>query len=178
MPRLLAVSFVAVALAGCVGPPQAPEAPPAPVIKPTPRPTPPRPAPLPSDWNDWPFTPGSWFYEGGADRSRASFGTDQRVVVLSCDRASRRIELTLIVGADVSLVVRTTTMIRELQTRSLTKPTADKTAMPTAQLSANDPLLDAIAFSRGRFVIEQAGQPPLVLPPQAEIGRVIEDCRG
>ena len=42
----------------------------------------------------------------------------------------------------------------------------------------NDPLLDAIAFSRGRFVIEQTGQPPLVLPPHAEIGRVIEDCRG
>jgi hypothetical protein len=45
-------------------------------------------------------------------------------------------------------------------------------------MSPNDPLLDAIAFSRGRFVIEQSGRAPLVLPPHAEIGRVIENCRG
>ena len=47
-----------------------------------------------------------------------------------------------------------------------------------AVLAANDPLLDAIAFSRGRFVIEQPGRAPLVLPAWAEIERVIEDCRG
>ncbi len=48
----------------------------------------------------------------------------------------------------------------------------------SASLPANDPLLDAIGFSRGRFVVEQAGTPPLVLPAWAEVERVVEDCRG
>ena len=44
-------------------------------------------------------------------------------------------------------------------------------------LDARDPLLDAMAFSRGRFAIEVAGQPALYLPSWSEVGRVIEDCR-
>lgn len=47
-----------------------------------------------------------------------------------------------------------------------------------ATLRAGDPLLDAMAFSRGRFAIEVNGLPTLYLPAWAEIGRVIEDCRG
>lgn len=44
--------------------------------------------------------------------------------------------------------------------------------------AANDSLLDAIGYSRGRFVIEQQGLPTLVVPAWPEIERVIEDCRG
>jgi hypothetical protein len=47
-----------------------------------------------------------------------------------------------------------------------------------AALAVNDPLLDAMAFSRGRVAIQQDGAQTLVIPPYAEIGRVIEDCRG
>ena len=39
-------------------------------------------------------------------------------------------------------------------------------------------MLDAMVFSRGRFVVERTGAAPLVVPPYAEIGRVVEDCRG
>jgi hypothetical protein len=46
-----------------------------------------------------------------------------------------------------------------------------------ATLSASDPLLDQIAFSRGRFTVEVAGQPQLVLPAWPEVARVVEDCR-
>lgn len=46
-----------------------------------------------------------------------------------------------------------------------------------AQLSATDPLLDELAFSRGRFAVEAAGVPQLVIPAWAELARVIEDCR-
>jgi hypothetical protein len=46
-----------------------------------------------------------------------------------------------------------------------------------AQLSARDPRLDQIAFSRGRFLVDVAGQPRLVLPSWPEVARVIEDCR-
>jgi len=44
-------------------------------------------------------------------------------------------------------------------------------------LSARDPLLDAIAFSRGRFALEAAGLETLYLPAWPELSRVIEDCR-
>jgi hypothetical protein len=177
MRYIHSTALIVLALAGCVAPQPAPVAPPAPVVRPARLPEP-APPPLTADWNDWPFTPGTWFYAGGSGKSRASFGTDQLLLAMECERANRQVVLTLIVGANSSLVVRTTTLTRELPTQAMGRPTADKSAMVYAQLSSNDPLLDAIAFSRGRFVIEQAGQPPLVLPPYAEIGRVIEDCRG
>lgn len=49
--------------------------------------------------------------------------------------------------------------------------------MLNADLSAYDPLLDAIIFSRGRIAVGIPGQPTLVLPAWAEAERVIEDCR-
>jgi hypothetical protein len=42
---------------------------------------------------------------------------------------------------------------------------------------ANDPLLDAIAFSRGRLWVDVQGTSPLVLRSAAEPARSIEDCR-
>ena len=131
---------------------------------------PPPPAPLASDWNDWPFTPGDWQYRSQPGGTTARFAAG--VLSFRCDRSSRQVTLGGL--ADAPATIRTTSM-----TRSITPATPDRIAMGSiAIFAANDPLLDAIAFSRGRFVIEQAGQPPLVLPPQAEIGRVIEDCRG
>ena len=43
--------------------------------------------------------------------------------------------------------------------------------------AASDPMLDAMAFSRGRFALEVAGLPTLYVPSWPEISRVIEDCR-
>lgn len=42
---------------------------------------------------------------------------------------------------------------------------------------ARDPLLDAMAFSRGRFAIETLGLPTLYVPSWPEVSRVVEDCR-
>lgn len=46
-----------------------------------------------------------------------------------------------------------------------------------ASFAARDPLLDAMAFSRGRFAIQSDGLPTLYVPSWPEIGRVLEDCR-
>ena len=46
-----------------------------------------------------------------------------------------------------------------------------------AALAPSDALLDAMGFSRGRFVVEQADTPTLVVPAWAEVERVTEDCR-
>lgn len=43
---------------------------------------------------------------------------------------------------------------------------------------ANDPLLDAIVYSRGKFMVSATSLPDLILPPWPEIARVVEDCRG
>ncbi len=62
-------------------------------------------------------------------------------------------------------------------------PAGGKTMSPNGPilfemaLAVSDSLLDAMAFSRGRFMVEMGGAPTLVLPAWAEIGRVIEDCR-
>jgi hypothetical protein len=44
-------------------------------------------------------------------------------------------------------------------------------------IRARDPLLDAIAFSRGRFAVEAEGRGRLILPADPVISRVVEDCR-
>jgi len=46
-----------------------------------------------------------------------------------------------------------------------------------AELPARDPLLDAMALSKGRFAVAVEGAAPLILPSWAEVSRVIEDCR-
>ena len=51
------------------------------------------------------------------------------------------------------------------------------TGRVTADAGAYDPLLDAIASSRGRIGFSTSGAPALVVPPWAEVARVIEDCR-
>ncbi len=161
---------------GCV-PAAAP--PPAPAPSPVAVALPP-PAPLASDWRDWPRTPGDWRYAGAAAGGMARYmATDGRpLVTLSCDRAARRLTLTrpavAIAGA---LTIRTTSTARTVPVQARTPADAAPRVMLDATLTADDRLLDAMAFSRGTFTVEQAGQPPLVLPAWAEVGRVIEDCR-
>jgi hypothetical protein len=46
-----------------------------------------------------------------------------------------------------------------------------------AQATARDPRMDQLAFSRGRFLVDVAGQLRLVMPAWPEVARVIEDCR-
>jgi hypothetical protein len=160
MRYLIPLALTLTTLAGCAATPPAREVRPAPVVAPPPRPTP-APPPLASDWNDWPFTPGDWRY--GAASANFIVG-GQAPLRMTCDRGTRNVVITGVAAGPVT--IRTTTMTRTM------------TAGAAISLSAADPLLDAIAFSRGRFVVEQPGAPPLVLPPHAEIGRVIEDCRG
>jgi hypothetical protein len=51
-------------------------------------------------------------------------------------------------------------------------------ALPVGgRLLANDPLLDAIALSRGRFLISDGRGPVLAVPSWPEAARSIEDCR-
>ncbi|WP_066777403.1 hypothetical protein, partial [Sphingomonas sp. CCH5-D11] len=135
----------------------------------------PTPAPLAGDWRDWPLTPGTWRYGRDGRGSRATFGADGSGarLTLRCDTASRAMLLSRAGQSQQPLTVRTTSTTRAVPVRQ----SAGQAAEVEASLPARDPLLDAMAFSRGRFVIEQPGAATLVVPADAEIGRVIEDCR-
>ncbi len=103
------------------------------------------------------------------------FGDDgDAMVVLRCDRTERRVYLSRAGAITAPLTIRTSSATRALAVQ----PTGGALPYVAATLAPNDSLLDAIAFSRGRIAIEQQNAPVLVVPPYAEIDRVIEDCRG
>ena len=66
----------------------------------------------------------------------------------------------------------TTTGAKRMMTAS-----PDASGGVLVSLRPTDPLLDAMAFSRGRFMLEMPGAPTLYLPAWPELSRVIEDCR-
>jgi hypothetical protein len=46
-----------------------------------------------------------------------------------------------------------------------------------ARLAAGDRLLDAMAYTKGRFAVEAGGMEALYVPAWPEVVRVIDDCR-
>ena len=160
----------------CVAPPRSTVPPPTPppvhVVAP---PAPAGPVVVPTDWRDWPQTPGDWRYDKLRDGSVATFGTAPAVFALQCLRGSREIVMIHYVATGGPTTIRTSALTRVL---SFTIAGDPPDGSVVTRLAATDPLLDAMAFSRGRFVVEEAGAALLVLPGWAEVGRVIEDCRG
>lgn len=173
-PRLAVVATLLV-LAGCVGNPAPPRAVAPTVAAPRPVPVAPPPAPLAADWRDWPVTPGDWTYRTDARGSIALFGVpgSDAVLTLRCDRQTNTVYLSRQGQARGPLTLRTSTLARSVTVQ----PTGAAPAYVATALMPRDGILDAMAFSRGRFLVEQAGMPTLVVPAWAEVGRVTEDCR-
>ena len=160
------------ALAACaprVVPP-APAPTPPPVQTPTPRPVQPQPAPQPSTgWLDAALTPGDWTHQGGG-ASAAVFGAaGTPIFTLRCE-AGGRVSLARGGAQGTSITFRTSSEARTLAA-------SQSGAGVTASVTRDDPLLDALAFSRGRFAVETVGAPQLVIPAWPEVARVVEDCR-
>lgn len=150
--------------------------PPTPVPTPTPRPAPPPPPPsrpATQGWQDVPITPGDWSWgmEGGQSVARFAGGA----LVLRCDRTSGTITLQR-AGAAPGIEPLTVTTTSGVRTLSAT-PQPGPVPAVAVTLSARDPLIDAIAFSRGRFAVEAPGLAPLYVPSWPEVSRVSEDCR-
>ena len=159
------------ALAACV-PTTARQPQPQPVAPPVqalpPRPVQQLPAPTPSvDWIDAALSAGDWTYRQGGS---AAFGPPASPsFVIACTGARIRLERTGAASGS-QLTIRTSSEARTLA------------ATPTggglvSELAASDPLLDAIAFSRGRFSVEAPGMARLVIPAWPEAARVVEECR-
>lgn len=146
------------------------------------RPAPPQvqpPLPVPpatADWRDLPLTPGDWSYAPEANGSSARFGprATEALFVVRCDRAARRITLSLEGATPGPMTIRTSTQARTLPLTVEPQPVAYSHAV----LAASDLLLDAMAFSRGRFTVETPDGRTLAIPAWPEPARVVEDCRG
>lgn len=163
MRRVAGLAFGLLVLGGCVAPREAPAPPPPPQA---PRPAPqPLPAPAPADWRDRPYTPGDWSFSREAGTSRARYGP----LTLTCDGRLNQVALSWSGAPAQSLTIRTS------YGDSARAALANADGVQLA-LAATDPLLDQIAFSRGRFML-QAGAQELILPAWPEISRVVEDCR-
>lgn len=120
---------------------------------------------------DAPATAGDWSYGAGA----AVFGDPGGAprLVLRCDRPAAVVEIVRPAAVGAQMLVMTEFGNRALEAA----PTASDPGAIVARLPAQDALLDAMAFSKGRFAIETAGLPTLYVPSWAEVTRVIEDCR-
>ena len=173
----LALVMALAPLASCVAPASERSAP-QPIAQPAPAPAPARPAPAPVqpvapvEWQDRPVLPGQWIYATDARGSVAAFGADGRLS-LRCDRATRRVALGGLGTAAGGVTVRTSY-------GAASWPAEGGSALGRwiAARAASDPVLDQIAYSRGKIAVEVPGQPALIVPVWAELGRVVEDCRG
>lgn len=181
----LAMSLSACACIPSVEAPVATSAP-APVTAPPPTPTPqPTPAPAPApppelaaNWIDQTPTTGSWQYSAEPDETIAVFSASsgQPLAIIRCDLATRQVGLGRHGNPStepVNMLIGTETR----QTRLSATQRVPEVGLVAAEVDARNPLLDAIALSRGRFAIALSWQPTLYLPAWAEVTRVIEDCR-
>ena len=119
--------------------------------------------------------PGSWAYAAVPDGSEATFRDSgaRPQLMIRCTRSARRVTLSRPAGTAAPFLFVWTSSA----TRNLPASFDPATARISAALTAFDPLLDAMSFSRGRFGIGVSGAPALVVPPWAEVSRVIDDCR-
>ncbi len=123
---------------------------------------------------------GEWVYRQDERGSIALFGEAGRdaLFVLRCDTPRRRIFMSRageIWNADsVGMTVLTSSGRKTFTVRK----TGGTPAYVAVELDPREPHLDAMAFSRGKFLVTLAGRPNLVIPAWAEVGRVVEDCRG
>ena len=176
--RAFGAAAAVLALASCVPKPEpekAPEPPPqrAPqaVQRPVPAPPP------PPNWADAPLTPGSWTYRD-APSPEARFGPagGDPLFLVRCDPGRRTVTL-LRPGAGAGQpAMQVTTSTNSVQTAGVlqTAPLAGV----AVSLPASNPLLDSMAFSRGRFMVAVPGLARLIIPAWPEPARVIEECRG
>lgn len=113
--------------------------------------------------------------EGNNSVARFAASGMAPVATLSCDRATGQVLLarTGTATTHIPVSVSTTTGSRPL----VSEPALSQNGWIVVPLRPHDAVLDAIAFSRGRFALDVAGLPTLTLPVWPELSRVIEDCR-
>lgn len=155
------------------------------------------------DWRDAPLPAGDWAWVPRAGGSEARYGPGGQppIAIMVCDRAAGVVRLALPMTAPMTgpmtgaMTGAMTGMPTDPQqngpTRSATITTSTSTSTFVAHpeaigalstlavtLPVSNRMLDAMAYSRGRFRVEIGGMAPVLLPSWSEVGRLVEDCRG
>ncbi len=96
-------------------------------------------------------------------------------LLIRCDRREQKIYLSragqLAEGNTTNMIIRTTTAAQTFAVAS------NGAGYASTILAPLNPHLDAMAFSRGRFLVTMDGTADMVVPSWPELTRVIEDCR-
>jgi len=118
---------------------------------------------------------GSWNYAATATGTTATFANASSLpqLAITCTRATRRVTISKPANAAAPFLQVWTSST----SRNIAASFKPLTGRIEVDLAAYDPLLDALAFSRGRIGVGVAGAPALVAPAWPEIARVVEDCR-
>lgn len=130
-------------------------------------------------WMDEAQTPGDWTYVAETGETTAIFGAGEGEsgveLMIACDLLGGRVSISRVgvPEGETSMIIRTETQTGAL----LAEPAVSFAPLLLAHVDARDPLLDAIAFSKGRFAVEVGGTEPIYVPAYPEITRVVEDCR-
>jgi hypothetical protein len=118
---------------------------------------------------------GTWTYAATPTGSEANFVNPSSLpqLTIRCTKATRRVMvLKPATGAAAVMTVWTSSAVRAVPASF--NPLTNRISI---DLVSNDPLLDALAFSRGRIGVSVVNVPSLVVPAWPEIARVVEDCR-
>ena len=107
-----------------------------------------------------PLANGAWSYAATTTGGEARFGGH---LLLACDKRARTVTI-----SRPGLPAAALTVVTDTQNRALP---------PNGLVSAYDPLLDAMAFSRGRFLVSGGSAGAIAIPSWPEAARAIEDCR-
>jgi len=196
LPPVLTLALL-FALSACGGPvpraddrqPVHPAPPPAPLPLPVRVPIAGPPTVLPpaapgADWRDGPLPAGVWTWNPRAEGSTARYAAAGQppLAILQCDRLAGVVLIAVPwsapAGDSAAPHAATITASTSSGPASAEPRMIDGLATLAIALPVANRMLDAMAFSRGRFRVQIGGIPALVLPSWSEVGRVVEDCRG
>jgi hypothetical protein len=132
-------------------------------------------APAAADFSNSPMMPGTWSYLAVPSGSNARFTDSSGTIRISfgCNKTSRGVTIARTSTAPAAtLSIWTSTSSRNQP--ALFEQAAQRVI---ATFNAQDTMLDAIVFSRGRFAVSMPGAPAFVIPTGPEPARIVEDCR-
>ncbi|MEW9853720.1 hypothetical protein [Novosphingobium sp. M1R2S20] len=121
------------------------------------------------------MTAGNWQWNMEGQQSVARFAGNR--LTLRCDPTARTIHIERREPSASTQFSGSATLTVRTQSQTRVFAAIPQGGAVTVSLAARDPLLDAMAFTRGRFAVEASGMPTLYVPSWTEVSRVIEDCR-
>ena len=129
-----------------------------------------------ANYLDAPQSAGTWVYVEEPGETLAVYGTGPgaSTFLMRCAEGSVALARVADTPAEQS---RAMSVVTETVTRQLEVNPLGMNNVLFVNLAPTDPLLDAMAITKGRFAVEVEGEQTLYLPAWAEVTRVIEDCR-